>query len=71
MNGRSCRLCATARHLAKNLRRALLTEHAKAESSTARHLKKGITASELKSLEKKLAQALSEIQRVMEPEARP
>jgi heterodisulfide reductase subunit C len=53
------------------LRRALLTGHNKSEGSNGRHLKKGITASELKNLEKKLAQALSEIQRVMEPDARP
>jgi len=49
----------------------LLSEHGKTETSAGRHLKKGISASDLKSLEKKLAQALSEIQRVMEPEARP
>jgi hypothetical protein len=53
------------------LRRALLTGHDTTEGSTGRHLKKGITASELKNLEKKLAQALSEIQRVMEPDSRP
>ncbi|MDD2101599.1 BrnA antitoxin family protein [Pseudomonas sp. YuFO20] len=53
------------------LRRALLTEHDKAGTGTVKHLKKGITGSDLKSLEKKLAQALSEIQRLMEPEARP
>jgi hypothetical protein len=53
------------------LRRALLSEQDKAETSTAKHLKKGITASELKSLEKKLSEALSEIRRVMEPEAQP
>jgi hypothetical protein len=53
------------------LRRAFLSEHGKTETSAGRHLKKGISASDLKSLEKKLAQALSEIQRVMEPEARP
>lgn len=54
------------------LRRALLTDHGKvADSSAAGHLKKGITSSELKTLEKKLSEALREIQRVMEPEARP
>ena len=53
------------------LRRALLSEQDKAETSTAKHLKKGITASELKSLEKKLSEALCEIRRVMEPEAQP
>lgn len=52
------------------LRRALLTEQV-AESGNAGHLKKGITTSELKSLEKKLSEALREIHRVMEPEARP
>jgi hypothetical protein len=35
------------------------------------HLKKGITTSELKSLEKKLSEALNEIHRVMESEVRP
>jgi hypothetical protein len=44
---------------------------APAHTSTAKNLKKGISASELKSLEKKLSQALDEIHRVMEPEARP
>ncbi|VVP88252.1 hypothetical protein PS918_02966 [Pseudomonas fluorescens] len=54
------------------LRRALLTDQGKAaEPATAGHLKKGITASELKTLEKKLSEALREIHRVMEPEARP
>jgi hypothetical protein len=53
------------------LRRALLSEHDKAKTSTVKHLKKGITSSELKSLEKKLAQALDEIHRVMESEAPP
>ncbi|BCX67142.1 BrnA antitoxin family protein [Pseudomonas izuensis] len=54
------------------LRRALLTEQGKVtEPGTAGHLKKGITNSELKNLEKKLAEALREIHRVLEPEARP
>ncbi|WP_137807484.1 BrnA antitoxin family protein [Pseudomonas sp. G(2018)] len=54
------------------LRRALLTEQGKvADSGAAGHLKKGIKTSELKSLEKKLSEALRELQRVMEPEARP
>jgi hypothetical protein len=53
------------------LRRALLAEHDKAETSAAKQLKKGISASELKSLEKKLFEALTEIRRVMAPEAQP
>jgi hypothetical protein len=53
------------------LRRALLSDPGKAAEPGAGHLKKGITASELKTLEKKLSDALSEIRRVMEPEARP
>ncbi|WP_160105009.1 BrnA antitoxin family protein [Pseudomonas izuensis] len=54
------------------LRRVLLTDQSKiAESDTVGHLKKGITHSELKTLEKKLSEALREIHRVMEPEARP
>lgn len=52
------------------LRRALLTDHGKA-AEVAGQLKKGITTSELKNLEKKLSEALREIHRVMEPEARP
>lgn len=54
------------------LRRALLTDPGtSARSGPVGHLKNGITASELKSLEKKLSDALKEIHRVMEPEARP
>lgn len=54
------------------LRRALLSDPGKAaEAATGTHLNKAITASELKTLEKKLSEALREIQRVMEPEARP
>lgn len=54
------------------LRRALLTDHGKvAKVNATGHLKKGITASELKNLEKTLSDALREIHRVMEPEARP
>ncbi|WP_130903746.1 MULTISPECIES: BrnA antitoxin family protein [unclassified Pseudomonas] len=54
------------------LRRALLTASSKtAETNTTGHLKPGITATELKSLEKKLLEALNEIHRVMEPDARP
>lgn len=37
----------------------------------AAHLKKGVTATDLKILEKKLADALSELHRVMEPDVRP
>ncbi|WP_433739667.1 BrnA antitoxin family protein [Pseudomonas putida] len=54
------------------LRRALLVDPSKvAESGPAGHLKKGITISELKSLEKKLSEALREIHRVMTPDAQP
>ncbi|MGE8065606.1 BrnA antitoxin family protein [Pseudomonas sp. NPDC089569] len=54
------------------LRRALLNGHgASADNPDALHLKKSITASELKTLEKKLSEVLREIQRVMKPEARP
>ncbi|MBV4466638.1 S-adenosylhomocysteine hydrolase [Pseudomonas sp. F-14 TE3623] len=59
------------------LRQALLSDKgkmAKPDQNTAvanvGHFKKGITASELKSLEKKLSEALSEIQHVMELEVR-
>jgi hypothetical protein len=54
------------------LRRALLTDSSKtAEPKTAGHLKPDITATDLKNLEKKLLEALSEIHRVMAPEVRP
>lgn len=54
------------------LRRTLLSDLNKTtESKTTGHLKPGITATELKSLEKKLLEALNEIHRVMEPDARP
>ncbi|WP_077044460.1 BrnA antitoxin family protein [Pseudomonas sp. KK4] len=54
------------------LRRALLADQGStAESGVTGHLKKRITPSELKALEKKLSEALKEIHRVMEPEARP
>lgn len=51
------------------LRHALL--NAKGTSVEAGHLKNGITATDLKNLEKKLLDAVSEIHRMMEPEARP
>ena len=47
------------------LRRALLNEGKPA------HLKQTLTPAELKGLEQKLAEALREIQRVMEPGVRP
>jgi len=47
------------------LRRALLNE------GKAAHLKQTLTPAELKGLEQKLAEALREIQRVMEPGVRP
>jgi len=54
------------------LRRTLLPDLSKAaEAKATGHLKPGITATELKSLEKKLLEALNEIHRVMEPDARP
>jgi len=59
------------------LRQALLSEKghvAKADQysgANAAHLKKGVTTTDLKSLEKKLAEALSEIHRVMAPDVRP
>ncbi|MBV4523021.1 BrnA antitoxin family protein [Pseudomonas sp. SWRI74] len=54
------------------LRRTLLPDMSKAaEAKATGHLKPGITATELKSLEKKLLEALNEIHRVMEPDARP
>jgi S-adenosylhomocysteine hydrolase len=58
------------------LRQALLSDKkaAKPDQNAAvanvGHFKKGITASELKSLEKKLSEALSEIHHVMELEVR-
>jgi len=51
------------------LRHALL--NAKDKPVETGHLKKGITSTDLKSLEKKLLDAVSEIQRMMEPDARP
>jgi hypothetical protein len=51
------------------LRHALL--NAKDKSVEAGHLKSGITPTDLKNLEKKLLDAVSEIHRMMEPEARP
>ncbi|WP_256672277.1 BrnA antitoxin family protein [Pseudomonas sp. ANT_J12] len=59
------------------LRQALLSDigqvakSAQHGSATTGHLKTGVTATDLKSLEKKLADALSEIRRVMEPDVRP
>jgi hypothetical protein len=54
------------------LRRALLSDQGNAaEPGAAGHIKKGITSSELQALEKKLCEALREIQRVMEPDAQP
>ncbi|MBK5351650.1 BrnA antitoxin family protein [Pseudomonas sp. TH41] len=56
------------------LRHALLGDGGKGKASTpytavanAGHFKEGITASELKSLEKKLSEVLNEIHRVLEP----
>ena len=55
------------------LRQVLLSNKGKTAGPAvnAGHLKKGITASELKNLEKKLSEALSEIHRVMESDVRP
>lgn len=51
------------------LRHALLGE--KGNAAETGHLKKGLTAAELKNLEKKLLEVASEIHRMMEHEARP
>lgn len=51
------------------LRHALLSD--KNKSVETGHLKKGITPSDLKSLEKKLLDAVNEIRQMMEPDARP
>ena len=51
------------------LRQALLRER-NTPAGTG-HLKKGITPSDLKSLEKKLLDAVSEIRQLMEPDVRP
>lgn len=51
------------------LRHALI--NGKGKSVEAGPLKKAITATDLKSLEKKLLDAVSEIHRMMEPDARP
>ncbi|KOX98878.1 BrnA antitoxin family protein [Pseudomonas nunensis] len=59
------------------LRQVLLSDKGQAAKATPHsgasggHLKKGVTATDLKCLEKKLADALSEIHRVMEPDVRP
>ncbi|MHC8321312.1 BrnA antitoxin family protein [Pseudomonas sp. GB2N2] len=51
------------------LRHALLNDKGKPAETAL--LKKGLTASDLKSLEKKLLDAVSEIHRMMEPDVRP
>lgn len=51
------------------LRQALLSNKNKGPNSG--HLNQGISASELKNLEKKLSELASEIHRLMEPDARP
>jgi hypothetical protein len=51
------------------LRHALLSKTGKSAGSA--QLKKGITASDLKTLEKKLLDAVSEIQQLMEADIRP
>lgn len=51
------------------LRQALLS--ATGNAAGARKLKKGIRACELKNLEKKLSEAVSEIHRLMDDEVRP
>lgn len=51
------------------LRRALLAAPEKAKPEAAGHLKRNVSTSDLKALEKKLSEALREIHRVMEPEA--
>lgn len=51
------------------LRQALLSDSASVAQGG--QLKKGITAAELKNLEKKLSEVASEIHRMMEPDVRP
>lgn len=54
------------------LRHALLDAAAKPEQAESTgQFKKGITAADLKSLEKKLSAAVGEIRRVLEPDAKP
>ncbi|QUE92359.1 BrnA antitoxin family protein [Pseudomonas sp. SCA2728.1_7] len=54
------------------LRHALLDAIEKPEQAeSSGQFKKGITAADLKSLEKKLSAAVGEIRRVLEPEAKP
>ncbi|NHX03103.1 BrnA antitoxin family protein [Pseudomonas koreensis] len=56
------------------LRHALLEAGSKTQDVEQHHsgqFKKGITAADLKSLEKKLSAAVGEIRRVLEPEAKP
>ncbi|OOH81234.1 hypothetical protein BK673_01380 [Pseudomonas fluorescens] len=54
------------------LRHALLDTIAKPEQvESSGQFKKGITAADLKSLEKKLSAAVGEIRRVLEPDAKP
>ncbi|MDR9862625.1 BrnA antitoxin of type II toxin-antitoxin system [Pseudomonas baetica] len=56
------------------LRHALLNgaeSQGQTESDHGGQFKKGITAADLKSLEKKLSAAVGEIRRVLEPEAKP
>lgn len=56
------------------LRHALLEAGSKKQEAEPLHsgqFKKGITAADLKSLEKKLSAAVGEIRRVLEPEAKP
>lgn len=53
------------------LRRAFLAAPGKTKPGAVGHLKRNVTTSDLKALEKKLSEALKEIHRVMEPEAQP
>jgi hypothetical protein len=55
------------------LRHALLNSSATANEleQSSGQFKKGITATDLKSLEKKLSAAVNEIRRVLEPDAKP
>src|SRR5471030_2280940 len=55
----------------KTLRQVLLAKKGKATASGHGQLKKGLSASELKNLEKKLSELASDIHRMMEPDARP
>ena len=53
------------------LRHALLDNEPQEQAEHSAQLKKGITAADLKNLEKRLSAAAGEIRRVLEPDAKP